>query len=165
MHSGVWPTLELQGYERSFKELQHLVDEQASVGGDDVVAQLARLLVVRACGYVEQVAEQCCKAYLLAKSDPRSAAFGSSWLGTGRNPSPGKLVDLVRRLDPEWAVELSGILDDNDEELRRELKFLVDRRNRIAHGENEGIGARRALDLSAAAELISDWFVLRLDPR
>jgi hypothetical protein len=55
-------------------------------------------------------------------------------------------------------------LDANDERLARELAFLVDCRNKIAHGLNEGIGSQKALALKDVAVEIADWFVLRFNP-
>jgi hypothetical protein len=57
------------------------------------------------------------------------------------------------------------LFEDNDQELKRELGLLLDRRNAIAHGLNEGLGARKALDLVTYARLVTDWFIVRFDPR
>jgi hypothetical protein len=72
---------------------------------------------------------------------------------------------LIRRFDGAWADELDQVLSEDDERLGRELDFLVDRRNKIAHGLNEGIGVRKALDLVEPAVTIGDWFVNKMDPR
>lgn len=165
MHQGAWPTLEIQNLERSLTGLHDLVDTHARTGNDDVVQELSRFLVVRSCGFLEQVSQECCRAYLASKSDPRSAGFGGSWLGRGRNASPSQLVELVRRFDAEWGAELERELNADDERLKREVSFLVDRRNKIAHGLSEGIGARRAMDLALVAIEVTDWFIRRLDPR
>jgi len=42
--------------------------------------------------------------------------------------------------------------------------MLVHLRNRIAHGENEGVRRTRALSLSAASEELSDWWILSFNP-
>jgi hypothetical protein len=81
------------------------------------------------------------------------------------NPSPERLIELVRRFDGSWSTELQERLELEDQRIARELKFLVDRRNKIAHGLSEGLGARKALDLAKIAREVADWFVLRLDPR
>lgn len=165
MHDGAWPSLEIHNLERSLAGLHDLVEAHARTADDDVVQELSRFLVVRSCGFLEQVTEQCCRAYLGSKSDPRSAGFGGSWLGRGRNPSPSQLVELVRRFDAQWGAELEDELNADDERLRREIGFLVDRRNKIAHGLSEGIGAGKAMELALVAMEVTDWFIRRLDPR
>ena len=145
--------------------MEALVKRVARSADEEAVAALARFLVVRSCGYVEQVSEECCRAYVTAKSDPRTTAFAASWLGKGRGPHPDKLIELVGKFDGDWAVELAAKFDADDQELRREIAFLVNRRNRIAHGLNEGLGVRKALDLCMYAKQVADWFILRLDPR
>lgn len=126
---------------------------------------MARFLVVRACGFLEQVIEECCRALATSKASPRISSFATSWLGRGFNPTPDRVVGLVRRFDSTWALELETLLGQDDELLARELSFLVDRRNKIAHGLSEGIGARKALDLVSASRAVADWFVQRFDPR
>ena len=165
MHVGSWPSLQIQRLESSLLALRGLVDVNARSGDDDVVRELSRFLVVRSCGFLEQVAEECCRAYLGSKSDRRSADFGASWLGRGRNPSSSNLVALVGRFDQTWSLELDAMMKDDDERLHRELSFLVDRRNKIAHGLSEGIGARKAMDLADIVREVTDWFQRRLDPR
>ena len=165
MHQGAWPTLEIQNLEKSLTGLHDLVNAQARSAEDEVLRALSRFLIIRSCGFLEQVSEECCRAYLASKADPRSSGFGGSWLGRGRNPSPGNLVELVRRFDAAWADELEDRFNQDDERLRREVSFLVDRRNKIAHGLSEGVGVRKAMDLVLVAIEVTEWFILRLDPR
>jgi len=70
----------------------------------------------------------------------------------------------VGRFDSSWARELASLLDANDQTVRREVHFMVDRRNRIAHGHNECLTARRALALIDSAHVLADWFILRMNP-
>jgi hypothetical protein len=88
-----------------------------------------------------------------------------SSLFTGRNPRPADLVKRLSRINIQWGTELDELIDSDDELLRREISFLVDRRNKIAHGQNEGIQTRKALNLADHALNIGDWISVRLDPR
>lgn len=165
MGTGAWPTIKVVRWQKSLDGLVRLVDEQARNQADDqVIKELSRFLVVRSCGLVEQVSEECCKEYLIKKSDIRSSSFAHSWFGRGANPSPGNLVSLVSKFDPEWGKDLQQFLDDDDELLKRQLDFLVTRRNKIAHGESEGVGVRKALDLSETAFKLTDWFIVTFNP-
>jgi hypothetical protein len=160
-----WPSQKITQFENSLSGLESVLERVAKGSDDDTTAALARFFVVRACGFLEQVTEECCRSYLRSKSDPRASAFGGSWLGQGRGAHPDNLVALVSKFDSEWAAEFNELLDQNDQELRREISLLVNRRNKIAHGLSEGIGVRKALELAHYARLAADWFVLRLDPR
>ena len=126
---------------------------------------LSRLLVVRTCGYLERTVIVCVRSYLSSKGEPRVSRFGSSWLNTGINPRPTRLIELVERFDDTWADDLREKFSDNDSELMREISFLVDRRIRIAHGQSESVGARKALDLIPYADYLADWFLEKFDPR
>lgn len=73
MWSSAWPTLEIINLKASLTALEKLVKDTNPSRGDDIDSALARFLVVRTCGYLEQVVEICCKSYLKSKSDFRSS--------------------------------------------------------------------------------------------
>ncbi|WP_416138806.1 HEPN domain-containing protein [Halomonas sp. HK25] len=158
-----WPSRALVDLERSITSLEALVHNQDP--SEPVSAELSRFLVVRTCGYLEQSIEECCRSYLKSKSDPRSAAFGESWLGRGANPRPDSLIKLVKRFDSAWADDLEALLSAEDELLKREIEYLVDKRNRISHGLNQGVGQRKALNLVPFARRVTNWFIFMFDPR
>jgi hypothetical protein len=56
-------------------------------------------------------------------------------------------------------------MDADDQKIRRELGFLVDRRNKISHGQSESVARRKSLDLADIALTIGDWMTGELDPR
>jgi hypothetical protein len=141
-----------------------VVDGLDSETSDDVQAALARFLAVRSCGHVEFTFDECLAQYAAAKAHPSVASYVREGLFTGRNPRPDALTQRLRRLNPEWADELDAYFGERDGERTRELSLLVDRRNGISHGQNEGLGVRKALDLAAVAVDIADWVMLRLDP-
>ena len=155
----------ITNFQRSIDESRQLVEHPAPDQSDEVTQALSRFLVVRTCGFLERVTIECSAAYVRSKSSPRVAAYGASWLEGGRNPSPDHLIELVGRFDSAWGSELRALLDDDDQRLRREISFLIDRRNKVAHGMAEGINARKALDLLAITLEVTDWFIRRLDPR
>jgi hypothetical protein len=160
-----WPSRKVDNLKRGLKTAEAMVRTPERGQTLEVTAALARFLVVRACGYLEQVSEECCKAYLVGKSMPRVAGFGSRWLGRGANPTSPRLVELVHRFDANWAIELETFLQADDELLWQQVNHLVGLRNQVAHGENEGTGTVKALELVGHAEMVADWFVNRFDPR
>ena len=163
--TGAWPSLEIVNLRDALNNVVKLVDRPTHGQPDDVSRALSRFLVVRACGFLEQVAEECCRSFIDSTTIPQVSAYGASWLGRGASPTPDHLVALVRRFDGTWADSLDAFLRTNDELLWREIAFLVDRRNRIAHGLSEGITGRKALDLAEYSAQVADWFVNRFDPR
>lgn len=158
-----WPPWEVSSLRAKLEMLSARLEQRKDLD-EDVVGWLSRLLVIRSSGYLEQVAYVACRGYVDAKSGGLVRAFSKSHLERTRNPTPDNLLHLTGRFDHALELELASLLDDNDQELRRELSFLVDRRNRIAHGENEGVSPSKALALKTVACDIADWFVLRLNP-
>jgi hypothetical protein len=74
------------------------------------------------------------------------------------------LIEKISWVDSEWGEELSAYLRQDDEYLWRELNFLVDRRNKIAHGQSLGLGTVKAGALAAVSLIIGDWIAQRFDP-
>lgn len=165
MWTEAWPSINLTNLQRSLKEVRRTIEHPDLPLPPEIAGYLTRFLVVRSCGYLEQVIDETCRAYLKSKSAPGAAAFGSSWLGGGRNPKPDALEQLLRRFNLGLETELKELFSQHDDYLRREIAFLVDRRNKIAHGLNENITLRKALELADAVTETADWFILRLDPR
>lgn len=158
-----WPPWEVTSLRGKLEALSVRLEQRKELD-EDIVGWLSRLLVVRSSGYLEQVAYVVCRGYVDAKSGGLVRAFSKSHLEWTRNPTPESLLQLVGRFDHILEVELASLFDSNDQEVRRELSFLVDRRNRIAHGENEGVNPSKALALKGVACDVADWFVLRLNP-
>nr|WP_282706025.1 HEPN domain-containing protein [Paraoerskovia marina] len=131
----------------------------------EVAAELARFLVVRSAGYIENTFETCIKHFAEAKSHPAIARHVVNGLFRGRNPAPEVLVERTRNFDEGWAVQLEHLLGDDDSRIGRELAYMVDRRNRIAHGRSETVNRRKALDLADIAVELGDWMATLIDPR
>ncbi len=164
MHSNPrWPPYPLGSLEQNLDALANAVRIQGDRTDDEQI-WLTRFLVVRSCGYIEQVAHQCTIAHIEAKSGATVRAFALSWMSRSRNPSPENLLQLLGRFDTNLMNEFTEMLDENDSELRRDLSVLVVRRHGIAHGLNEGLGSRRALELVAVAKYVADWLILVLNP-
>ena len=62
------------------------------------------------------------------------------------------------------ANEFEQFIADDDGRIKRDIDFLVNRRNRIAHGESEGINQIRAIQLKEISCEVADWFILRFNP-
>ena len=128
-------------------------------------AAMSRFLVVLGCGHIEFTSDEAFCAFAESKSSPVIATFVRTQFFRGANPGPTRISDTLRKREPVRADRFDEFVDDCDERLSRELSFLVDRRNKIAHGQSETLRKRRALDLAGAALEITDWVVDELDPR
>lgn len=162
--TGAWPSQSLQTSRRRLVELRTTATGLLGSDEEDVSSAVSRFLVVRSAGHIEFTFDECIFSYATAKSHPDIAAYVKAGLFVGRNPSPGKLVAHLTRLSASWGTSLRSLLDEDDQALDRELSFLVDRRNKIAHGQNEGVRMTRALQLCDASLALSDWFVTTLNP-
>ncbi len=125
---------------------------------------MSRLLVVRSCGYLEKAVAECARGFVREKSGGMVRSFGLTWLEHSRNPKPSALTELLGRFDAALEEEFRAFVSANDAFLEKELFVLVNVRNRIAHGENEGVNRARALTLSAVAEDVADWWISALNP-
>jgi len=159
-----WPTRQVVTARPSLDALIEIVKDQAGELSAETRAWLARLLIVRCSGYVEQVAFECFRGHILEKVGGPSRAFALTWIARSRNPTPRNLVDMVARFDQSWSDELEAYLGDEDDRLLRDMNYLVSARNNIAHGLNEGVTPRRAIELSASTIEVADWFILRFNP-
>ncbi len=154
-----WPPREQIPLDREFRLLIETV--KSNRNADEY---LPRFLVVRSCGYIEQSIKTLCRGLVEEKSYGLVKSFALSNLERTRNPRPDVILEQIGRFDAALGQELADFMDEDNSTVRQDLLFLVDRRNRIAHGENEGMGMNRSLALAKTASLLVDWLVLRLNP-
>jgi hypothetical protein len=161
----VWPPWEVTSLRQKLDELADFVENPDGQPVPDKASDwLARFLVVRSCGYLEQTVAEVSRAYARDRAGGAVRSFSLSWLERSPNPTPEALLTFTGRFDAQWASYLDDFLSDDDQRLSREVMFLVDRRNRIAHGLSEGIGRSKALVLKAVACEVADWFIARFNP-
>lgn len=161
-----WPPLEVLRLKRNLDEICNLVQypEYDLDRNLEVHQALCRFLVVRSCGYLENSTVEICRAYVRARSGGPVRSFAHSWLERSGNPNPEYLKTLVGRFDAAMSEEFEQFIEGSDGRLKREVGFLVDRRNKIAHGMSEGINRTKAVQLKDVACEVADWFILRFNP-
>lgn len=160
-----WPPFAVTSLTKNLNVLQELTRDVEKNLEPESRSWLAKLLVIRSAGIIEQTVAECSRAYVYSRSGGWVQSFAHSWLERTKNPSPENLQQFLGRFDQKLCDEFHLFLTDDSERLYRDLAFLVDRRNRIAHGLSEGVGPQRALELSEAAVSVADWFVLKLNPK
>lgn len=163
--TAVWPPRQVTSLQGVLASLVLLVEDEARELSPESRGWLARLLVIRASGYLEQVVSECFRGHVNERSGGLVRSFAASWLERSRNPSPSNMLDMVGRFDKGLQDELDGLLSAEDDRLKRELSFLVATRNSIAHGINEGVGPAKALALKDVSVEVADWFILRFNPQ
>ena len=156
-----WPPNEVHQLRRSLEELGELVK---STRDTESLPWLTRMLVVRSSGYVEQTCKEVFWDYIEDRTSGLVKSFSHSWLDKSRNPSPDSLLAMIGRFDLKLRDEFSHFLEADDQRFRRELAFLVDRRNHIAHGLSEGIHRGKSISLMEVALEVSDWLILKFNP-
>ena len=160
-----WPPWEVKSSRLNLETLRGAVDRPSESGlSAEALGWMSRLLVVRSCGYLEKAVVECARGYVTEKSWGQVRSFGLTWLERSRNPKPAALEELLGRFDAQLASEFVAFIGEDDSRLEKELHTLVHLRNRIAHGENEGINRARALSLSLAGEEVADWWISALNP-
>lgn len=163
MTNAVWPPKGLALIERGLDQLAEAIADDSTRSLDEQV-WLTRFYVVRACGYLEQVVHETVTAHIQDRAGGTVRTFALSWLTRSRAPSPENLCEMLGRLDGNMRNNLEDYLDAEDGHVRRELSLLVHRRHHIAHGLNEGLGTRKAIELGVLARDLADWFILTLNP-
>jgi hypothetical protein len=156
-----WPPRLVSSLRRNLDEYAEFV---RACGDADTLQHLTRLLVIRSSGFLEQTSFEIARGYVEFRSGGMVRTFASSWLERTRNPSEANLMELVGRFDESLKLDFETFLHANDDLLSRELSFLVDRRNKIAHGLNENLNRQKALTLKGVSVTIADWFINHLDP-
>lgn len=156
-----WPPYQVERLRVALEELGTTVETTRDT---DVLSWLTRMLVVRSSGFIEQTSREVFWGYIEDRAGGLVRAFGHSWLDKSKNPSPDNLLDMIGRFDHALRVEFDELLEAGDQRLRRELAFLVNRRNHIAHGLSEGINREKALALKSVALEVSEWLVLKFNP-
>ncbi|MBM7331644.1 hypothetical protein JS562_53610 [Agrobacterium sp. S2] len=86
-------------------ELADAVRDRPGARTDDEQMWLTRFLVVRSCGYLEQVMYLCATNHLEAKSAGTARSYSLSWLERSINPSVLNISVTLGRFDQGLANE------------------------------------------------------------
>lgn len=153
-----WPSLKILSSRNQLEKLRKTLEDYPT---DDieVEAALCRFLVLRSCGHVELCLEQGVVDFLEKTAPPHVHGYIRSGMFKGRNPWPNRIEELLGAFFDDWGRQIKEFLDADDELLNRELKFLIQKRNSIAHGQSEGVARRKALDLCDYAILLADKII------
>lgn len=136
---------------------------KASDLADEVRADLAKYLCVRASGFVERSFVELAARFSDGKAAPAVARFVESRLERTTNLTGAKLVNALTEFDPAWGEQLQAFLD-SDEEARCALDSVVGKRHRIAHGYDDGLSLRSMEEWFSAIDRVVAKLETILDP-
>lgn len=118
--------LERQSIERIFRRATHLDPL------DETVADLAQLLVIQSCGWLEQAAYELAREHCRNHVAGPVLSFALSHLEKTHNAWTDHLLDLVGRFDLGWQLRLDGFITP---ERKEAVNSLMGLRTKIAHGD------------------------------
>jgi len=105
-------------------------------GSPELQSQWARYLCVLVSGFLETSICAIYGEFTRRTASPYVANFVKCELGSFQNPRMGKILDLTRAFNPQWANQLEAATEG---QLKDAVNSVVANRNQIAHGRDVGI--------------------------
>lgn len=112
-------------------------------GNPELQAQWARYLCVLVSGFLETSICAIYGEFARRTASPYVANFVKCEFGSFQNPKMGKILDLTRAFNPQWANQLEAATEG---QLKDAVDSVVANRNQIAHGRDVGITYARIKD-------------------
>lgn len=127
-------TLEAVRYKQRLDNLFKQIS--AFSGNIELQAQWARYLCVLVSGFLEISIRSIYGEFARKMASPYVANFVKCELGSFQNPKMGKILELTRAFNPQWANQLEAATGG---ELEAAVDSVVANKNQIAHGRDVGI--------------------------
>jgi len=105
-------------------------------GNPELQSQWARYLCVLVSGFLEISICAIYGEFARRTASPYVANFVKYELGSFQNPKMGKILDLTRAFNPQWANQLEVATEG---QLKDAVNSVVANRIQIAHGRDVGI--------------------------
>lgn len=102
----------------------------------ELQSQWAKYLCVLVSGFLEVSICATYNQFAQNSASPQVANFVKCKLEDFQNPKMGKIIDLTRAFNPEWAKKLETVTEG---ELKDAVDSIVTNRHHIAHGRDVGI--------------------------
>jgi len=127
-------TLEAVRYKQRLDKLFGQIS--AFSGNLELQSQWARYLCVLVSGFLETSICSIYGEFARRTASPYVANFVKCELGSFQNPKMGKILELTRAFNPQWANQLEAATEG---ELKDAVDSVVANKNQIAHGRDVGI--------------------------
>ncbi len=105
-------------------------------GNPELQSQWARYLCVLASGFLETSICAIYNKFTRQNASPKVANFVKCELDGFQNPKMGKILELTRAFNPQWADKLETATEG---ELKDAVNSIVANKNLIAHGRDVSI--------------------------
>ena len=164
-----WPPFEVQQSLQRLSDLQSLVKslhELQDCRNEDVVSNLARLLVVRCSGHLEVVSSSCILSFIERHSESVVSDYARNQYKKWQNPTPDNLKNLLSSISNIAREEFSSYMSTERAtiDLSAEIGSMVKERGKIAHGDNDSVTPRKALQFYQDTVQVSYWFTEYFKP-
>ncbi len=127
-------TLEAVSYKQ---RLDNLFAQISAFSGEfELQSHWARYLCVLVSGFLEVSICAIFNQFVKNSASPQVANFVKHELDGFQNPKMGKILELMRGFDSQWASELETATEG---QLKDAVDSIVANRNQIAHGKDVGI--------------------------
>jgi hypothetical protein len=126
------------------QRLDHLFSQVSTFSGDaELQSQWARYLCVLVSGFLEVSICAIYNQFTRQSASPHVANFVKCQLDSFQNPKMGKIIELTRAFNSEWANDLEN---QTNGKLKDHVDSIVANRHLIAHGKDVGITYHRIKD-------------------
>jgi len=118
---------------RHKRRLDVLFDKVEDIDDIEMKAEWAKYLCVLTSGYIEQSVRTILSDFADDRSHDVVSSYVSSQLDYFNNPKAGRIEEVARRFNPQWA---NHIRDAIEGEIKEALNSIVANRHQIAHGRD-----------------------------
>jgi hypothetical protein len=148
-----------QALDSRFRAVEVYVDKvTASAADEELKSYLYRFSAVLICGNIERSVEIIVLGRLQHRAHPRVLNFVKSYFARGRNLDCLAIEELLNRFDSDWYRKFTKFVEDNHE-IKEGVASCYAVRNSVAHGGNQGVGAKRVKELLAISKRLLDGVV------
>lgn len=128
------PNIEVMRYRQ---RLDALFSRVSALSHDlELQAHWSRYLCILTSGFIEESVRILLSEYVQKRSDATISRYVNAQLDGFQNPKAGKILELLRVFDTDWAESVERFLGD---ERKDAIDSIVNNRHQIAHGRNVGI--------------------------
>lgn len=128
---------------RHKRRLDVLFDKVEDIDDIEMKAEWAKYLCVLTSGYIEQSVRTILSDFADDRSHDVVSSYVSSQLDYFNNPKAGRIEEVARRFNPQWA---DHIRDAVEGEIKEALNSIVANRHQIAHGRDVDLSFVRMKD-------------------
>lgn len=111
---------------------------------------LTKYSLIKACGTIELCFKTLVSECVTSKDNARVSKYlDETFLSRGINPKIGAMANYLRKFDDAWAKEFEAKVQAKDSRIITSVKYLVDERNKHAHGKDTRIGLQEVKECFA----------------